>query len=244
MKKKRWYESWFNSPYYHILYQHRDVDEANTFISNLIDLLKPNKHSHILDLACGTGRHAVMMANMGFEVAGIDLSTNNIKKAKKKEKPNLHFYVHDMREEFRHEYFDYVFNFFTSFGYFDVENDNQRAIAAMKSNLKSKGVLVIDFMNTEFVLKNLIAEEIIELDGIRFCVKKMLKDNFIIKTIDVSDEGMKLQFQERVQVLKLSDFRRYFELSNISLDRVFGDYSLNEFNAKSSERLILIGHRK
>ena len=55
---KEWFKSWFDTPYYHILYRHRDDNEAQVFIKNAINKLQPTQSCHILDLACGRGRHA------------------------------------------------------------------------------------------------------------------------------------------------------------------------------------------
>ena len=115
--QKQWFETWFNTHYYHILYQNRNDKEAQAFIDNLLAYLSPSKNAKILDLACGKGRHARFIAEKGFDVTGIDLATDSIAAAKKHEHKHLHFQVHDMRETFAENEFDYVFNFFTSFGF-------------------------------------------------------------------------------------------------------------------------------
>ena len=73
-----WFHDWFNSPYYHLLYRHRDEQEAAAFIERLIGHLQPPPGSRMLDVACGKGRHAVQLARHGFEVTGIDLSEESI----------------------------------------------------------------------------------------------------------------------------------------------------------------------
>src|SRR5690606_19509388 len=108
----------FNSPYYHQLYYKRDEEEAAEFISRLIAHQNPAPGSKMLDVACGKGRHSIQMADKGFDVTGIDLSEESIEEALQKEADNLHFYRHDMRLPFWINYFDYAYNFFTSFGYF------------------------------------------------------------------------------------------------------------------------------
>jgi len=126
MTKADWFQSWFHSPYYELLYYKRDRAEAKQFIDALLAHLNPPTHASFLDLACGSGRHSVFLASKGFEVTGIDLSDELIEKAKANESGNLTFYVHDMRNEFRINYYNYTLNLFTSFGYFDSDHDNQR----------------------------------------------------------------------------------------------------------------------
>ena len=66
-ENKQWFELWFDSPFYHILYKNRNQDEANQFIDNIIEHLKI-KNVSILDMACGKGRHAYHLAEKGFTV--------------------------------------------------------------------------------------------------------------------------------------------------------------------------------
>ena len=115
-KHTEWFESWFDSPYYHVLYKNRDFSEAELFIDKLIQLIEPTKASRVLDLACGKGRHSIYLNKKGFDVTGIDLSEKSIACAKTAENETLHFYMHDMRKLFRTNYFDVVLNLFTSFG--------------------------------------------------------------------------------------------------------------------------------
>ena len=71
-----WFENWFDSKYYHILYKSRDNKEAELFINNLVSYLRLKKDSKIIDVGCGKGRHATYLSFLGFNVTGIDLSKN------------------------------------------------------------------------------------------------------------------------------------------------------------------------
>ncbi|MEM1002389.1 MAG: SAM-dependent methyltransferase, partial [Bacteroidota bacterium] len=57
----QWYASWFDSPYYHILYKDRDYDEAQALIDSLTQYLNLPENGRVLDLACGRGRHSVYL---------------------------------------------------------------------------------------------------------------------------------------------------------------------------------------
>jgi ubiquinone/menaquinone biosynthesis C-methylase UbiE len=118
MDGNEWYKGWFNSPYYHKLYFDRDEEEAGAFIKKLVEHLNPPPGALMLDVACGKGRHAKMLASLGFRVTGLDISPASIDEALKFQTEYLEFHVHDMRLPFHGNYFDYAFNFFTSFGYF------------------------------------------------------------------------------------------------------------------------------
>ena len=83
-----WFASWFDSPYYHVLYKDRDDSEAADFMNRLTQYLHLHPTSKILDLACGKGRHSRYLSSLGYDVTGVDLSSQSITFAKKFEKEN------------------------------------------------------------------------------------------------------------------------------------------------------------
>ena len=234
-----WYASWFNTPFYHILYKDRNYSEAENFMYNLTNYLNIPENGKILDLACGKGRHSIYLNKIGFNVTGVDLSKNSIAYAKQFENDTLKFNVHDMCKPY-HEQFDAVFNLFTSFGYFENEEDNLNTIKAIKANLNKVGFGVIDFLNSDYVINNLVTEDIKTIEGIEFHQKRYVKDGYIVKNISFSAEGKDFKFQERVRAFTLADFEALFEKAGVYLLYVFGDYKLNKYHKNTSKRLILM----
>ena len=238
--KQDWFIDWFNTKYYHILYKNRDYDEAQAFLKRLVVSLDIPKQNKILDLACGKGRHSIFLNNLGFNVVGVDLSEESIEKANESKNENLSFEVHDMRKTYMSNRFNYVFNLFTSFGYFEDDNENQHSINAMYSNLKEDGILVLDFLNAKKVVSNLVEKEVKKVDGIVFNITRAVENGFIIKKIKFIDERKDYSFEESVKALYKSDFENYFKQAGFSIKSIYGDYTLNEFNENSSDRLIFV----
>ena len=241
---KEWYLSWFDSPYYHSLYSHRNHHEAADFVSQLIDLIQPSKDAHILDVACGRGRHALEMYRHGYAVTGIDLSPENVKyakeEAKKKQTSNaLQFMVHDMRKPLNTQ-FSHVFNLFTSFGYFKDPKDNIRVLESFRAQLAPNGVGVIDFLNPSWVIANLVKEESIERDGIKFSIQRYTEGKWLCKDIQFQVDKHNYQFQEQVELLEINDFITLFSKANLQLVDLFGDYQLQAYDKELSKRQILI----
>ena len=234
-----WFKNWFNSKYYHILYKNRDEQEAVFFLNKIINHIKLKK-GKVLDLACGKGRHAKYLNKIGLNVVGIDLSKNSIYFAKKYENEKLKFYVHDMRNVFKENEYNLVTNLFTSFGYFEDHKDEQKAINSMAKNLKKEGMLLIDFMNVKKVINSLIPSEKKIIDDINFNIKRSFNENYIIKDIEIIDKEINLKFQEKVRTLTLIDFSKMLEKANLKIIDLFGDYSLSDFNALHSDRLIIL----
>lgn len=240
MSADNWFEHWFDSPYYHILYDHRDEREAEIFIKNIYSKLDLKPGIKVLDLACGAGRHAKVMNDLGLDAIGVDLSENSIKSAKKMENTSLHFDVHDMREPLPYKDLDVVFNLFTSFGYFNSKSENLMVLNAAYDALKPGGRMLIDFFNVEVVVAYLIPQEVQVKQGIEFNIQRELGEDAIVKRIQFNDQGNAYQFIERVQVLGLNDFANLFVQSGFNLVDVFGDYQLNAFEPKESKRLIML----
>ena len=248
--KKEWFASWFDTPYYHVLYKHRDYAEAERFVKKIITHINPPKASKLLDLACGKGRHAKVMADMGYNVTGLDLSIESIKQARKHETENLHFDVHDMREVYKKQTFDYVFNLFTSFGYFDDETDNEKMLTSIYTMLQANGTLVIDFMNVHKTVANLKTKEILRQaqdddreNFIDFHINRKFNGQHIVKEIEFADNGKQYKFEERVQGLTLNDFEKLFVKAGFKIQETFGNYDLGNYSKETSNRLIMIAKK-
>lgn len=241
MEKKAWFECWFNSPYYKILYQHRDTNEAEDFTEALVQYLQPKPRATMLDIGCGEGRFAIELARRGFDVSGIDLAENRIAKALEHATDNLHFFVHDMRMPFYINYFDYAFNFFTSFGYFNTRRDNELAARSFAACLKPGGRLVIDYLNRDWVLQQMKPHEIVQRGDMHFDIQKDYDGAHIIKHIRFQDkEGVAHHYTERVSAFDLSQFEQLFSAAGLQLEDTFGNYELAPFDAERSSRLIMV----
>ena len=243
-KEKEWFKEWFDTSFYHILYQDRDYDEAESFITTLSNFVQLPSNSYILDLACGKGRHSLQLNELGYRVKGVDLSENSIKEATKMENNSLSFEVGDMRIPLQNEIFDAVYNLFTSFGYFNSTSENLKVLNAISSMLHPKGVFVIDFMNVEKAIYKMIPSEVIEKGNIQFLIEKSIENGQIIKSIKFSQNDKAYSFQERVQALYKSDFEELLSQTDLVIDHIFGNYQLASFDNQNSDRLILLGHKK
>ena len=236
---ENWFSTWFDSPYYHILYKNRNEEEAQVFMDNVTHYLNMPENGTILDLACGKGRHSIYLNKLGYNVTGVDLSENSIAIANESSNESLRFKTHDMREPMNETY-DAVFNLFTSFGYFDTYEDNIKTLKAIKDSINEYGFGVIDFFNADFIIENLVAEETKEIDGITFNIKRFVENKKIIKEIRFEDKGESFYFTEKVSAFTLSDFESMMEEAGIFLLEIFGDYKLRKFYKTQSERLIMI----
>ncbi len=237
--KHNWFEKWFNTPYYHLLYNNRTHTEADLFIAKLMQHLKLKAQSRVWDLACGKGRHSIALNKLGYNVVGTDLSEESILEASKFENNDLQFYRFDMRSPFRTNYFDAVLNLFTSCGYFDNINDDIKVFKSVSTALKPNGIFVFDYLNRDWVINNLQTQHEIVKDDVKFVINKRIEKNRVIKNIRVIDANATSEYSECVKLYALDEMIKIAEKASLKMEAVFGDYELGSYNEKSGRMIII-----
>jgi len=149
------------------------------------------------------------------------------------------FYTHDMRNKLPKSY-DYIFNLFTSFGYFKTLDEHQQTLQHIYNGLTDKGIFIFDFMNTQYVLNHLVAKEIIQKESVQFRIKRELIDGFITKHISFEENGNIHQYKEEVRALHPNELIKMMKNCGFSVQEKFGNYQLAPFDLQSSKRFILI----
>lgn len=252
-----WYKKWFNRKEYLELYRHRNKQDAARITGLITKTLDLPKGSKVLDLACGNGRHSVFFAKKGFDVLGIDLSHYLIKEAKKNLLTDysswadrLKFEIGDMRSIRYKNEFELVVNLFSSFGYFDSDTENYRVIKSITNSLKKGGYFFFDFLNETYLRKHIINYDITRRNRNVIIQVRNIKENFVIKNIVMLKNSKKseyadiIEFQEKIRLFTLLEFRRMFYSAGLRIVRLFGDYSGRAFNKQKSERLIILACKK
>ncbi|MDR3712212.1 MAG: methyltransferase domain-containing protein [Puia sp.] len=240
-----WFREWFDSPYYHTLYFERNEQEAASFIDRLIKYLDPPAGARAVDVACGKGRHARILAEKGLDVTGIDIAANSINYAQQFEHEHLHFYLHDMRQSFSINYFDYAFNFFTSFGYFRTEREHYNVIRTISHALKSQGILVLDYLNSHYAENHLVHRSEKKIDGITYYLTKWYDETHFYKKIVIEDDRLAepLEYMEKVAKFSPGDFNDMFSYHGLQIQEIFGDYNLGPYDINLSPRLLLVAKK-
>jgi len=239
-----WFKSWFNSKYYHILYKHRDNAEANLFIGKLVEKIQLTQGMRVADICCGKGRHSIELSSYQLNVWGMDLSENSIEEARLHGNELTKFDVHDMRVPFPESNFDAIFNLFTSFGYFNDPQEDLKCLLNIHESMKPGGKFVQDYIHADYFTKDFPVGEEKEIDGVKFGISKYVEEGHIVKKIEVSDKNYSEVFFERVQIYSLQNLIELHEKAGFEVETIMGDYHLNAFSAKNSQRIILISRKK
>lgn len=164
--KKNWWQEFFDEHYLK-LYDFEDVvtKQEVEFIIKELNLKKEDK---ILDLCCGNGRHSLTLAKKGYSVVGIDYSSFLISEAKRSAKDigldNI-FIRKDMRKLNFKNVFDAIVNLFTSFGYFEKDEENEEVLKCVYNALKPSGKFLIDTVNSSWLLVNKKKHTFMEIEN-------------------------------------------------------------------------------
>lgn len=237
--EKQWFESWFDTPYYHLLYKNRDDKEAQQFLDLILTKIPISPPDSILDLACGKGRHAIYLAEKGFTVTGYDLSPANIEAASRFSHERLHFEIRDMRENLGNGEFDAVFNLFTGFGYFASDEENFNVFANIKRALKKDGYFLFDYLNESYVRNLHVMDNTFEIEGVKFRTHKNFEGRWVIKNIEVADGEQKFYYKEKVAMYAQHEIVDKLQTLNLEVISTFGNYKLDDYTLQSP-RLILL----
>jgi 2-polyprenyl-3-methyl-5-hydroxy-6-metoxy-1,4-benzoquinol methylase len=244
MNKKGWFEDWFDTEFYHLLYKNRDDKEAALFIKRIVESLSLSKNAKVADIACGKGRHSRVLAGLGYAVHGYDLSENSIDFARKHASGNDQFYVHDMRVPYAENGFEAVFNLFTSFGYFESKAEDMQSLANICQMLSPGGFFIQDYINGAPVLKTLPTSSEEMNGGYLFKTQKVWQPPFVVKSIDVTAAGKTQSFQEKVKVFTLEELVDMHQQCGFVKNRIFGDYQLGPFDPEHSPRMVVISKKE
>lgn len=238
-----WYATWFNTPHYHDLYKHHDLNEARDFIHELCDQLDIQPGDTALDIACGRGRHAKVLADRGLNTTGIDLSSESIDYAKKFSHHGLRFQVGDMLDPIDHAPVNWVFNLFTSFGYFEDDALHQQAISHMAQALLPGGRLVLDYMNAQKIAAQLVPANTVHTDRNTYHITRKIEGNTIVKTIQFTEDCHVNYYEERVRAFTPEELLNFIKSAGLQPEEVHGDYNLSAFDPEQSDRLLIIAQK-
>jgi cyclopropane fatty-acyl-phospholipid synthase-like methyltransferase len=238
-----WFEEWFNTEEYLNVYRHRNEADAEKLIDLILANVELKQNADVIDLACGTGRHSILFAEKGFNVTAVDLSENLLNVARKTAEYlgfNINFLNADLRNFCITSKFDLAVNLFTSFGYFESDDENFSLFFDASDLLKDNGYFVLDYLNAKYIRQNLVAYSEDIIDGKKIIQERRIMGNRIIKDITIAKNGSRKSFMESVRMYSDSELFTGLGKSGLKIFKIFGDFDGNKFDLNSSPRIIII----
>jgi len=241
-----WFEEWFNTEEYLNVYRHRNEEDAK----NLFNLIRKNivleNGSKVLDLACGAGRHSILFAKNGFDVTAVDISDNLLNVARKTAeefKLNINFIKNDLRKLDLTDKFHLIINLFTSFGYFESDDENDEVIKIASQHLVDNGYFVMDFFNIIYLKNNLIPISYDKIEDGIIKQERAMEGNRIVKKIIITRRAVEKRYFESVRTFTKGELAFLFEDNGLKVQSIYGDYLGNNFEEESSPRIIIIAKK-
>ena len=235
-----WYKEWFGTEYLD-LYSHRDQGEAEAHIDFVTEIFGDQNPKAILDLACGAGRHTESLRRRGYRALGVDLSIVLLVQP-----PRLPSVAADMCcLPFLDETFDWVLNFFTSFGYFETEKENFEVISQIARVMRPNGRFLIDLFNRDQVLSTLVPRERQRRQGYDVDIERWFdpRTQRVNKRIRVFAPNREVQtFVESVRAYRREEVESGLHRAGLEVSDLYGNFEGEQYH-ENSERLILVGRK-
>ncbi len=238
-----WFVDWFNSEDYLSVYRPHDEAEARKSIDLILSCIKINSNAKVLDMGCGAGRHSLVLAEKGFDVTAVDLSEFLIDFAKNnaaRTNLNVNFVHCDFRKYKPTENFDLAVNLFSSFGYFEKDNENFQICNTIFNCLNPDGYFVMDFLNKSFVEKKLIPVSVDENSERTIVQKRTIEGERVVKKIMIQRNGIEKRYFESVRLYSKEELLNALSSIGFSERKIFGDFDGNNFDLETSPRIIII----
>lgn len=241
-----WYEESFGEDYL-LVYKHRDIQGALHEVQKMVSWLHLPDGAKVLDLCCGMGRHSLALSDEGYRVTGVDLSDVLLEEAKDLDEEKAVTWISsDMRRlPVEDREYDAVLNLFTSFGYFTKDEEHIKVLMEIYRVLKPNGRFIIDFLNPSYVEQTLVPESHRESEGQRIKERRQIENGYVKKEIIITDlhGGEPRHYHERVKLYTFDEFKAMVEEAGLCIDQVHGSYEEDEYEAKTSPRMIFVGRR-
>ena len=230
-----WFEEWFGEEYLQ-LYPHRDDADAERVVALLRRVLPWRPGWRALDVGCGAGRHARALEGADARPIGLDLSASLLRRARRVTRAPL--IRADMRAlPVRPRSMDLTVNLFTSFGYFDRDEQHAAVLREMAGTVRAGGWFVLDFLHAEAVRRGLVPGERRFAEGATASRRLSPDGRFVCKTIYL-DDGRR--FEERVRLFEPAELEAMLHAAGVAVTRRFGDYDGGPL-APASPRALLMG---
>lgn len=235
---------WFQHAFgalYPVVYAHRDDASAEREAAFVRDLMQVAPGGRLLDLACGDGRHLAAFARLGIDGVGVDLSDALLVRARAR---GCRIVRADLRAlPFATGAFDHATSFFTSFGYFESEDENLRALREAARVLRPRGRLLLDVPDRDHLERGLVARSEFQRQGLRMSCDRSIAEGRVRKSVRVTNvRGEEVaHFEESVRIYTRPELKAILELSRFRIIREAGGFDGRPIG--SGDRYLLAAER-
>jgi SAM-dependent methyltransferase len=243
-----WYEQdsfWESfSPY---MFNQERMDATQEEVDHLIERAEMQPGMEVLDLPCGIGRHSCELASRGFQVTAVDRTQVYLRKARQFAAEGglqIEFVEEDMRSFRRVEAFDVILNLFTSFGYFEDQDDDRLVLKNFYQSLKPGGVLVMEMMGKEILARIYRHDSWEEKDGVLYLQQRYISDGWgwIENRWIMIRDGERREFTLGHRLYSAVELCTLIQQAGFSQTSVFGSLEGIPYN-QDARRLVVVARK-
>lgn len=240
-----WYQTFFDEDYLRMYAPFLPKERTLREVENLIRLLNLSPQSMVLDLCCGTGRHTIPLARQGMHMVGLDLSKTLLYYAQNEaETANIaiQWVNSDMRRIPFEQKFDAIINIFTSFGYLEDDEEDQKVLQQVQRALKPNGLFLLESVYQPRVLRSFTSHGILRYDDGLIVFEERHFDlaasrNEVLATLLYPD-GRRIEHKQSMRVYTLTELTHMLEKAGLQLQASYGALDASPLTLDS--RLVLI----
>ncbi len=224
-----WYKAFFGEDYLRIYAPFLPPERTEREVIGIVNLLNLAPASSILDLCCGHGRHAIPLAQLGYQITGQDLSEIFLRRAQadaKAQDAKARWVQSDMRTiPFENE-FDAVINIFTSFGYLEDEEEDLEVIQQIHKALKPNGLFLLETVYQPKVIRAFTPHGIIRYDDGLIVLEErridLLASRNEIRISMIHPDGHRTEHRQSMRIYTLTELIRMFTSVGLNIQAYYG----------------------
>jgi ubiquinone/menaquinone biosynthesis C-methylase UbiE len=244
-----WYEDAFGRDYL-TLYLHRNDEEANRDVADIVRLIDPPRNEALLDLCCGAGRHLVAFRRAGFShLTGLDLSEDLLAEARSRldseSMSDIRLIQSDMRDIPTSEAFRTIVSLFTSFGYFPSTEEDARVLCSAQRALLPGGTFLLDTLNRQRVISQLVPEEASSVGAMRIAVRRRITEDGLRvekRTLVTQPGAPETVYHESVRMYTKPEIESMLDAAGLTSPRFYGALDGRDYS-ETAPRMVFTAHK-
>jgi SAM-dependent methyltransferase len=246
-----WYDGLFDTTYFDVWLGGRadrmlTAERTQAEVEFIERALGLPAGSSILDLCCGHGRHALLLAERGYRVTGVDFSQRALRLARRHSRRaglDVRWLKRDMRRITFREEFDAVINIFTAFGYFEPDSENEEVLRRVAAALKPGGLFLIDDINRDWLVRSFeshrwhqATDGTLMLEDVNM---DLLAGRCRTRWTAIAPDGSRRHGRVDLRVYTLREFAGMLERSGLRFRQVWGGFDGQDYSLDSRRMIVL-----
>jgi SAM-dependent methyltransferase len=247
-RKSEWFDNeelWRET--FPFMFPEERIASADATVKKALSLCKV-KGKSALDLCCGPGRCSVALSRRGFSVTGVDRTKYLLDKARARAraaKVRIEWIDADMRDFVRAESYDLALSMFTSFGYFEDREEDNRVLSNVFRSLRPQGVFLIEMMGKENLAKIFqpVSAETLP-DGSMMVEQRQIIDDWSRVRIEwtIIEKSRVRKFVFHLNLYSGQELRGKMEMAGFSDVKLYGNLEADPYGPQA-KRLIAVGRK-